>query len=361
MPLVPLHGHEELRARLDAARRTGSLPQSLLLHGEAGIGKQRLALWLAQSLLCAEDRSPCGHCPQCRYSFELRHPDLVWVFPRPKLKDADASIEDVQFDLKEAAQERVGNVGLYAPPDTSDAIFVVTSRMLVRMASITPAMARRKVFVVGEAEKMAPPVETAEAPAANAFLKLLEEPPADTYLILTSSAPGALLPTIRSRVVATRVAPIPDSALLDWMAEPPVREWLAKGHLPDSESERLRIAGGAPGRLLAARETSTAADAARRLLEAALSGDRAKAYRVSLAQGSSGARGAYTDVLEALTVVLHQRVRSAVEANDERAARNAARAVAVVEESKTLAGGNVNPQLITVSLLASLSHVLSHP
>lgn len=358
MPIVPLHGHDALRARLADAYARGALPQSLLLHGESGIGKQRLALWLAQSILCERDDAPCGSCQQCRYSADLSHPDLIWVFPRPKLKDSDPSLDDVKLDLNQSTQDRVKAGGLYAPPPGSDGIFVATTRLLVQLASITPAMARRKVIVVGEADRMSPPLENAEAPAANAFLKLLEEPPADTNLILTSSAPGALLPTIRSRVVAVRVAPLGEDAMREWLQEPAVKDALDKAHLPASIDERIRLAGGAPGRLLAAQETSAASDAARRLLEVALSGDRARLLRISLGQGSSGARGTFTDILEALTVELHQRSRSAVAQSDERTARNAARAVTLVEESKQMAGGNVSPQLITASLLTELSRVL---
>ena len=358
MPIVPLHGHDALRARLSDARARGLLPQSLLLHGQGGVGKQRLALWLAQAILCEHETAPCGRCGQCRYSAVLTHPDLVWVIPRPKLKDSDPSLDDIKLDLQQAVQDRMKAGGLYAPPVGSDAIFVATTRLLVQMASVTPAMARRKVFIVGEADRMSPPQENAEAPAANAFLKLLEEPPANTNIILTSSAPGALLPTIRSRVVALRVAPIGESAMRSWLGEASVVEALGRLNLPSSLDERVRLAGGAPGRLLASQETSAAAEAAKRLLDVALSGDRGKALRLAMAQGSAGARGAFTDVLEALTVALHQRTREAVAADDERAARNAARAAAMVEESKLMAGGNVNPQLITANLLATLSHAL---
>jgi DNA polymerase III subunit delta' len=359
MPIVPLHGHQTLRARLADALSRGILPQSLLLHGESGVGKQRLALWLAQSLLCDGPIPPCGQCRHCQYSAEIMHPDLQWVFPRPKLKDADPSLDDIKADLMDAVRERAAHGGLYAPPPSAEQIYVATTRLLVQLASITPAMARRKVFVVGEADRMSPPQENAEAPAANAFLKLLEEPPADTFIILTSSAPGALLPTIRSRVVAVRVAPLAPAEVRDWMGDPQVQAALEKSDLPRGADERVRLAAGAPGRLLAAKETTVASTAAHRMLEVALSNDRAKALRLSMAQGMSGARGTFSDILDALTAALHQRTRLAVERQDERAARNAARAVAIVEESKLLAGGNVNPQLVTASLLSDLSRVLS--
>src|SRR5262245_59753592 len=80
MPIIPLYGHAELRERLFPRIVAGTLPRSILLHGPAGVGKQRLALWIGQALLCTTDAPPCGHCRECRYALELTHPDLTWVF-----------------------------------------------------------------------------------------------------------------------------------------------------------------------------------------------------------------------------------------------------------------------------------------
>jgi len=88
--IVPLFGHAQLRERLLDSARRGALPASLLLHGERGVGKQRLALWLGQALLCTGAGAPCGECQHCRYVQELCHPDLHRFFPRPRLRDADA-------------------------------------------------------------------------------------------------------------------------------------------------------------------------------------------------------------------------------------------------------------------------------
>ncbi|HET9013328.1 MAG TPA: hypothetical protein VFN38_16000, partial [Gemmatimonadaceae bacterium] len=85
MPLLPIHGHATLRARFDDAIRRDALPGSLLLHGPLGVGKQRLALWLGQRLLCnGPEPRPCGTCQHCRYALAGTHPDLHWFFPRPR-------------------------------------------------------------------------------------------------------------------------------------------------------------------------------------------------------------------------------------------------------------------------------------
>src|SRR5438270_641527 len=182
-------------------------------------------------------------------SRRIPSPDQARNLPPPRLKDSDPSLEDVRDDYAEAIAERVSHGGLYAPPSGNDGIYVATVRAIVRAAALSPALASRKVFVIGDAERMVP--QEGSDFAANAFLKLLEEPPANTTLVLTSSEPGALLPTIRSRVVSIRVAPVTDAAVRELLSDPIVKAQIR------SENARVAVAGlvesgrGAPGTLLA--------------------------------------------------------------------------------------------------------------
>jgi len=357
MPLVQLYGHERLREQFHDAIARGTLPGSLLLHGPRGVGKQRLGLWLGQALLCtgAEPR-PCGKCSQCRFSLELTHPDLQWIFPRPRLKDSDPSLEDVRADYAEAIAERVTNAGLYTPPSGSEGIYVATVRSLVRAASMSPAIARRKVFMVGDAERMVPQEGTDAA--ANAFLKLLEEPPADTTLILTSSEAGALLPTVRSRLVSLRVSPLPDMVVRQFMGDPAVQAYLRSESTKGSLDDLVAQAGGAPGRVLAGAALREARIQAQRLLDAASSSDRTAGYRAAFTQGAARARGSFSDTLDALEVLLHDRVRESVHSGNDVLASGAARSLEVVERTKEQAAGNVNPQLLTAALIRDMSALL---
>jgi DNA polymerase III subunit delta' len=355
VPIIDLYGHESLRERLGESADAGKLPSSILLQGHRGVGKQRLALWLAERLLCTEPNAPCGKCTGCRYARELTHPDLHWVFPRPRLKDSDPDIEQVRDDYAEAIAERVKNAGLYPAPSGSEGIFVATVRSLVLRAAMSPAMGRRKVMIVGDAERMVP--QEGSDMAANAFLKLLEEPPADTTIILTSSEPGALLPTIRSRVITVRVPLVAEAAVRAFVEDPAVKKAL------DSESrattnERVRLAGGAPGRLLTRRDAAKATVGARKIIDAATNSRRALQYSTALAQGSAGARGAFTDTLEALVDLLGERARDALHRKDDDAAAAASKAVDAVLRAQTQASGNVNPQAITAKLIRELSSTL---
>ena len=357
MPILPLYGHAALRRRLHEAYDRGTLPASLLLHGPRGVGKQRLALWLGQLLLCSSaGERPCASCTSCKYARQLVHPDLRWFFPHARRDDADPAAQEVLDDYAEACAERSGNGGLYAPPSGSEAIYVSDVRALVHLAAITPAVADRKVLIVGDAERMVP--QAGSEQAANAFLKLLEEPPADTTIILTTSEPGALLPTIRSRVVSQRVAPLPERDVRAWLADAAVIAALAAAEVPAGDAARVELAAGAPGTLLASGSREEARGSARKLLAAATA-DRATQMRTVFALGGSKARGGFSDALDALTALLHQRARDAVAHNDPHAAAAASRAIDFVQEARLRATGNVSPQLLGAALVRQLERALT--
>jgi DNA polymerase III subunit delta' len=355
VPIVDLYGHEALSQRLAASARAHALPASLLFHGPHGVGKQRLAIWVAQTILCREADAPCGKCASCRYASELTHPDLHWIFPRPRLKDSDPDLEQVRADYAEAIFERVTNYGLYAPPSGSEGIYVATIRSLVQRAVIAPAVGSRKVFIVGDAERMVP--QEGSDMAANAFLKLLEEPPANTSIIITSSEPGALLPTIRSRVAAVRVPLVTEKAVRAFVDDPQVKKSLDKIGKASS-AERVRFAAGAPGRLLGGEGNAKATMNARRMMEAAANYRHELLDSVAMSQGSFGARGNFAETLEALVELLGERARDALHRNDTQAASAASQAVAAVLEAQTYTETNVSPQLITSRLLRQLASKL---
>jgi DNA polymerase-3 subunit delta' len=355
VPIIDLYGHDLLRERLSESIKAGTLPSSLLLQGPRGVGKQRLALSLAAQLLCTEKDAPCGACTSCRYVRDLTHPDLHWVFPRPRLKDSDPDLEQVRDDYGEATAERAANSGLYAAPSGSEGIYVATVRSLVQRASMSPAIGKRKVFIVGDAERMVPQ-EGADM-AANAFLKLLEEPPTDTTIILTSSEPGALLPTIRSRVVAVRVPLLPDAAVRAFVENPDVKLALDKTGKAGT-AERVRAAAGAPGRLLSGAGDAKATVNARRIIDAATGARRAVVYSTALSQGAAGARGSFTDTLDALVQLLGERARDAIHRKDEASAASASNAVAAVLRAQTYADGNVSPQIVAAKLIRELATTL---
>ncbi len=321
------------------------MPGSLLLHGRRGVGKQRLALWLAQALLCSGTPVPCGSCQACRYTADLTHPDLYWFFPVPRADISDSSPEEALAFMRGAMRDRAQAGGLWGPSSGSEGLFIEMIRSLVRAAASSPAMAKRKIMILGDADRLI--AQEGSDSAANALLKLLEEPLPDTTLILTTSEPGSLLPTIRSRVVSVRVAPLAAEELRSWTALDDVRAKL--GRVDEAVLDR---ASGAPGTLLAGTAHETSAAHAAQWLKA-LRGDASDRFIAVLSEKPAGARGAFADALDALEGLIHDRLRPAVESASG-AAPALARAQDAVEAARERTQHNVNPALITAELLREL-------
>ena len=376
--LHPLEGHEDQRAALARSIRGGRLPTTLLFHGPRGVGKQRLGLWTAQLLLCAAPgpEQPCGSCPNCLHALRLEHPDIHWYFPvaRPPAKGSPERDLEAFAEVRHEELARIRQDPL-RPRITNEVIGLHfgTVRNLLREAAKRPALASRRLFLIADAEELV--AQDSAQEAANALLKVLEEPPKDTWFILTSSEPGRLLPTIRSRAASLFIPPLPREEVSDFLRRSgrgseeeiervaPLAEGSigrALGYLPD---------GSEPGPLEAIRKQAFF------LLRAALEPGGALRFQQALSFSTSGARGlhdllvaleSWVRDLAALTVsegvpVLNADGRDwllrTARARGITAARPA-RALAAVEEARTRAAGNVNPQLLLIHLLDELHREL---
>ena len=339
MSLRPLYGHEALRRRLGTAAREDRLPQALLLEGPEGVGKQRLALWLAQVLLCERGGAePCSDCRSCKLANSLTHPDLHWVVPLEPSKKAADSDKQVEVVADALADEMVARRDrpLYGPLSGMAVHSVAAVRHLLRHVALTPAMASRKVVIIGDAERLIP--QRANPEAANALLKVLEEPPADTILILTASEPDALLPTILSRVVRVRVHRVPDSVVTAF-----IQNEQPESKVPASEAD------GCIGRVLARGQGVAAPE--REVAGAFQTSLRSPVdrYAFALRQAPFQARGGFTDMLDGLVDRLRAEARRGGDTS------RLAGAIALVLQAREQAQGNVNPQLLTAVLSGDLA------
>lgn len=171
MPFHDLIGHEGPKALLQAAVRHDRLAQAYLFHGEDAIGKRLAAVLLAQAIGCdsaAGAADGCGHCRACSQIAARTHPDFVMIEPDREMAHPQIKIEQI----REMEQQIV----------------------------YRPLISPRKVYVIDEADRLT-------AGAANALLKTLEEPAAQSLFVLVSSRPAALLATVRSRCQAVRFIP----------------------------------------------------------------------------------------------------------------------------------------------------------
>jgi hypothetical protein len=160
-------GPVRLLARLLARDR---LPHALLIEGVPGCGRRTLARTVAAALLCSARVAgdACGACESCRLVAAGTHPDLASL-PHDS-EGVDPDVELVRTAVAEAA---------YA----------------------SPLLGERRVFLL-------PGIERLALPAANALLKVLEEPPRGAYLLMTTAAASGLLRTIRSRAQLVRLMPL---------------------------------------------------------------------------------------------------------------------------------------------------------
>lgn len=340
MSLRPLYGHDAVRRRLAQSVQSNRLPQALLFEGPRGIGKQRLALWLAQAVLCESPQAgePCGSCRACRLVLTLSHPDLHWFIPlepQKKSADADKQVDLVEASLGEELSDR-RDQPLYVPPTGMATHSMATVRLLLRRISLTPAIAQRKVFLIGDAERLTPQKGNPEA--ANALLKVLEEPPANAVIVLTATDADALPPTIVSRVVRIRMTALPDSVVTAFVHT----------EVPElRNADRIvGAAGGSIGRVLAQKGAPV-----READESWLGlGERGvERYATALRQPPFQARGGFTDMLDGLLERLRREARGAQDPE------RLVAAIALVLEARDQAQGNVNPQLLTAVLADDLA------
>ena len=372
--LHPFFGHADLQASLSKAWAVEALPASLLIHGPRGVGKQRLALWLGQLLLCPESgpTGPCGDCKGCRMLLNLEHPDLHWYFPLAKPKGVRPNklaeaMEEARYDALTERREQTLRPSASATEPTG--LYLAVAQTLRSHAHRRPVVGLRQVFVIGDAEMLVPQESSQEA--ANALLKLLEEPPPSTLLILTSSEPGLLLPTIRSRTMPLHLPPLAPDRVEQFLVE--VGDVSA-----EAAHKAARLGRGSIGRALGFLPNDgepgpleTLRRQAFDLLSAAADTDAGAVYRKSLELGTTRARGLMPlfelmeDVLRDLSATasgvsdglinrdredLLERIRDGRDIHPV----TVAKAFGHLEEAKEMVAGNVNPQLIVAGLLTGI-------
>ncbi len=200
MPFSSIVGHDRQVMILKRALANNVLAHAYLFSGESGIGKRMTAIALAAAVNCRAGGTDggCGECPSCRRVASGSHPDVHYIAPDGEDIKID-QIRQVQGDLALKSFE-----GL------------------------------KKTLIVDSAERM-------NQASANAFLKTLEEPPGDALIILITSMPQSLLPTIRSRCQEIRFQPLPRRTLAQALMQ--------KRALPEGDARFLAaLAQGSMGR-----------------------------------------------------------------------------------------------------------------
>ncbi|HEV7796748.1 MAG TPA: DNA polymerase III subunit delta' [Pyrinomonadaceae bacterium] len=179
-----LTGNERVKNLLKRIVEAGRIPGALLFTGEEGIGKKLFALAIAKALNCKSPRGVegCGRCPSC-----VR----IGKFNYPQSSESD--------DWKGIIWTDHPDVGMVVAPKRI--LLVEQMRLIEREANYRPYEGNARVFLIDDAEKL-------NDSSANALLKVLEEPPHTSHIVLLTSRPDMLLPTIRSRCQMIRFSPL---------------------------------------------------------------------------------------------------------------------------------------------------------
>jgi DNA polymerase-3 subunit delta' len=234
MPFSDFHGNAEIVRRLREMLARDRFPHAVILAGACGSGKYTLAQMVAKAMNCLRppaDGLPdfCGTCQNClriAQADDLQARFSEAIEARDALRDADKKETRILVQTHPDV--------LVIPPDPPQRLIKVDQvRRVIQTIYYRPSEGGRRVYIFTDSAFM--------KEAANALLKVLEEPPDFATLFLLSENSGQLLPTIRSRCITLRLAALSVEELEQDLA---VRQpkWTAK-----QRSLVARLAEGAVG------------------------------------------------------------------------------------------------------------------
>ncbi len=342
MSFASIVGQDAAIALLRGLLAAGRLPQALVFQGPEAVGKATTARALAAALLCpsgAEHRDPCV---DCRLLEAGNHPDFLLVTRQPRRPGVETEREDAD------------------DPDLRSVITVDQVRELTQLASRSPRRAERRVFLIDPAERM-------NAEAQNALLKTLEEPADPTVLVLVTSRPHLLLPTVRSRCIPVRFRALHSAELGRLLS--------ARG-VPESEAlARAALSEGRPGAALTLdleaqhKRREDVLEAVERLAARPPAIDELARFAERVAGSSEDALVEGLGLVESIVrdaartalrrgdaAVIHVDVRSRVERIGE--ALGPVRAAAIIRSIEVLRGQlrfHLNKTLVAESVLAAIA------
>ncbi len=210
-----IKGQDKAVDILQRALKQSKVANSYLFYGPEGVGKFTTALYLGMAMNCHStmDKRPCGVCLSCKKFLSLSHPDLIYIFPFPKESnkpdisiEGEIKVEKILNEYKAYIDNKISSPWKEYFFSKNIGIRIASIRMLEHRIQLSPNEGNYKICIIEYADTMT-------IQAANAFLKTLEEPPEDTIIILTTSKPNSLLPTIISRCQQLQFYPVPKSKI----------------------------------------------------------------------------------------------------------------------------------------------------
>ena len=340
----PILGHGKAVEVLSRSLQSGNISHAYLFTGPTGVGKHTLAIEFAMALNCEATEpppgtfpaEPCGLCRSCGQISRGAHPDVAEIdlqVQAAALNDGGkkaATPKEIRIDLVREMQSSIG---------------------------LQPYSGRRRVYIIGDADRL-------NEEASNCLLKTLEEPPAHSVLILLAPSETSVLPTISSRCFHVPLRPLTRSTV-----EGALR---SRWGVDEEEASLLAaLSGGRPGRAIGlARERDILERRKLSLERAALLSGASLNERITvaaeLAKLFTDARAELYELLDtwetwwrdilvvsasAPDLVTNIDQSSTLNAAAKRTSvQRAARALDLIEETRTQLQENVNPRLALEAL-----------
>ena len=239
-------GHDVTKKKLVTAVRNEHIPHALLFSGREGSANLAMALAFITYFFC-ENRGKedaCGVCPSCHKNQKLIHPDVNFSFPFITQKNRDPVSDNLlpewrNFVLQDPYNSAAGWNTYFGGENKQLYISVDESRQIIRKLSLKPFEARHNIMLIWLPEYM-------NTPAANALLKIIEEPPDDSIFIIVTNDEKKMMPTILSRTQSIYIRPFTDAELISILVEKHFidkKEAAKISHLVDGNiNEALRLA-----------------------------------------------------------------------------------------------------------------------
>ncbi len=213
-------GQERAKSILINSFQRKRIAHAYLFHGLEGTGKDAAAVEFAMLINCESplnNRDACGVCKSCKDISSLRPPLMRFITALPTGKnesdDKDPLVtldeEDAQIYLHELSLKAADKYHRINIPGAND-IRISSIRLLKDQVSLSGYANKKKVFMISQADRM-------NQQSSNALLKILEEPPEDTVLILTTSRVNSLLPTIVGRCSLLKFDPLSEEEITSYL------------------------------------------------------------------------------------------------------------------------------------------------
>jgi DNA polymerase-3 subunit delta' len=216
---LALLGHDQLVEPLLRSVREGRAAHAYLVTGPPRVGKGTLARVLAAAFCCAGPHAPCGACAACRRVARGSHPDVEMLSP-------GGLCDESEHDHA---------------TDRSRDVRICQIRRAERLLNLAPFEGRARAVIID-------PADALNAQSADAFLKTLEEPPAQTVIILVAAEPWLLPDTVRSRCRPVALCALPVATVERHLAD--------LNASPEDAALLARLSGGHIGWALGALEDS---------------------------------------------------------------------------------------------------------